>query len=383
MPTIRLRTTPAAAAIVCASLLAAVAAASPARPASAAQFLASAQQRDERALDALRASAQVTPAGIALIRAASTDLDAALDLLGAAELKPQTTSAVGLPLAAAAKAHRRALGRSRSLKQILGDLELASRHERQAAARLGDAPGTPGLTELQIPLTPFGAFDLALAQDGRSLWVSGADGGRILLYPSLDADAKPQVFKLAPGQLPPRRRRRPRRRAVRRRDGDEYRRQRDRAVHPDRRAPRVPPTGRSGRCALGNCGRVRRRDLVHRGLCRQDRACSTRRPASSPSTGCRRRTASRRASSPAPGGALWGTEVEANRIFRMTVDGHATEFRIPTPRSVPASIAVGRGGVLWVSEFSSGEVVACVRVGPDARVSAPEAAGARTDYVCT
>jgi virginiamycin B lyase len=47
----------------------------------------------------------------------------------------------------------------------------------------------------------------------------------------------------------------------------------------------------------------------------------------------------------------------------MTADGHATEYRIPTPNSVPVAIAPGRFGYLWVSELSGGKLLRVSRTG--------------------
>ena len=98
--------------------------------------------------------------------------------------------------------HRRALSRSAALTRVRKEVGAAYGRERQAADLLGDAPGTPVVTELPIPVAPFGAFALALAHDGRSLWVSGSDASRILLYPSLEPGSQPLVFKLRPGSYP-------------------------------------------------------------------------------------------------------------------------------------------------------------------------------------
>ena len=74
--------------------------------------------------------------------------------------------------------------------------------EAEAAALLGDAPGQPSIAELPIPAAVFGAFDMTLDPDGRSVWVSGPDGSRIVLYRSLEPGSTPTVFRLPPGSAP-------------------------------------------------------------------------------------------------------------------------------------------------------------------------------------
>jgi virginiamycin B lyase len=54
-----------------------------------------------------------------------------------------------------------------------------------------------------------------------------------------------------------------------------------------------------------------------------------------------------------PDGALWLTELEGNRIGRLTTCGGYTAFTIPTPASDPSDIVTGPDGALWFTEFSN------------------------------
>ncbi len=46
--------------------------------------------------------------------------------------------------------------------------------ETRAATLLGNAPGAPTIYELPIPISVFGAWDMALGPDGRSVWLMWA-----------------------------------------------------------------------------------------------------------------------------------------------------------------------------------------------------------------
>ena len=150
------------------------------------------------------------------------DLAAALDTLGAAELPPDRTAAIQRLLIAAAA------GKARALAGPAGELARAVRvalgQETKAARLLGDASGAPSVTELPIPLPVFGAFDMALDPNGRSVWVSGPDASRILLYPSLEAGNGSGRLPAASGQPASRHRLRFGRRALRRSDRNDLRR---------------------------------------------------------------------------------------------------------------------------------------------------------------
>ncbi len=51
-----------------------------------------------------------------------------------------------------------------------------------------------------------------------------------------------------------------------------------------------------------------------------------------------------------PDGNLWFVDGTANSIGRITTDGVATEFPIPTPNAFPSDIASGPDGNLWFIE---------------------------------
>jgi virginiamycin B lyase len=57
-----------------------------------------------------------------------------------------------------------------------------------------------------------------------------------------------------------------------------------------------------------------------------------------------------------PDGAMWFTELEPNRIGRIMLDGVATEYEIPTPRSEPSSIVSGPDGALWFVETNANQI---------------------------
>src|SRR5437867_11121980 len=48
-----------------------------------------------------------------------------------------------------------------------------------------------------------------------------------------------------------------------------------------------------------------------------------------------------------PGGNLWFTEREANKISRITPSGVITEFPVPTPAALPWGITAGPDGNVW------------------------------------
>jgi virginiamycin B lyase len=51
-----------------------------------------------------------------------------------------------------------------------------------------------------------------------------------------------------------------------------------------------------------------------------------------------------------PDGALWFTELQANKIGRITTVGTLSEYVLPTPNSGPLSITTGPDGALWFTE---------------------------------
>ncbi|MEO3787263.1 hypothetical protein ABGB12_28385 [Actinocorallia sp. B10E7] len=57
-----------------------------------------------------------------------------------------------------------------------------------------------------------------------------------------------------------------------------------------------------------------------------------------------------------PDGALWFTEYRSHRIGRVTTDGTATEFPLPTPECGPYGLAAGPDGALWFTEIAAGQI---------------------------
>ena len=51
-----------------------------------------------------------------------------------------------------------------------------------------------------------------------------------------------------------------------------------------------------------------------------------------------------------PGGAIWFTEKQGNKIGRLAPDGQLNEFFIPTQDSRPQDIVLGPDGNLWFTE---------------------------------
>jgi virginiamycin B lyase len=347
--------------VVFSAVLAASAAGSQqARPRHAKEFLASARERDRRALTDLR-SASGLQAAVARIRAAQQDLGAALDTLGAAELATETTATIRAQLMSAAGVKGRALAapasRDPSVRadRLAKAVRAALGLETRAATLLGDAPRAPTIAELPIPFAVFGAFDLVLGPDGRSVWVSGPDASRILLYPSLATGASPIVFRLRPGSNP--------HGMVFGPDGALYIAESGTNIGGNAIARLTSagelrefflPAGAGSPwgIAVGSDGKIWFTEVSSGKVGRLD-----------PTTGKISEFQLPTANSQPQGlvlgadGALWGTEAAGNRVFRIDVDGHVTEFPIPTPDSVPVSIAAGRGGVLWVSELSGGKLL--------------------------
>jgi virginiamycin B lyase len=340
------------------ALVASAAGSQQASPRGAKEHLASARERDRRALDALR-SPQRLAAARTHARAAQAELGAALDTLGAAELPPDRTASIQRLLIAAAKVKGRGL--SGSAARLRSALEAALSREAEAASLLGDAPGVPTVSELPIPFSVFGAFDMALGPDGRSVWVSGPDASRIVLYPSLAPGTTPIAFRLPPGSSP--------HGIVFGPDGALYialtgtniggnaiaRLLRDGSVS---LWPLPSGAGAPWGIAVGPEGKIWFTEIGSGKVGRLD-----------PGTGTIAEFPLPTPDSQPQGivlggdGALWGTEAAGNRIFRISVDGRATEFPIPTPDSVPVAIAPGRGGVLWASELSGGALLRISRTG--------------------
>jgi virginiamycin B lyase len=343
-------------------VLAGTVAASPqAPPRAAKEYLASARQSDKQALAALRSGRPISSV-LARLRASQADLAAALDTLGAAELSPAATAAIRSQLVSAVRLKGRVLAArgavtSKPATAIRGALAV----EAKAASLLGNAPGSPSISELPIPVAVFGAFDLVVGPDGRSVWVSGPDGSRIVLYPSLEPGTTPTVFRLPPGSGP---------RGLTFGPGGALYIAESGTNIGGNAIGRLLPTGELKQfflpagagspwgIAAGPDGKIWFTEVAAGKVGRLD-------PATGNIVEFQLPTANSQPQGIVGGadGALWGTEAAGNRIFRITVQGRPTEFPVPTRNSVPVAIAPGRYGYLWVSELSGGNLLRVSRTG--------------------
>ena len=57
-----------------------------------------------------------------------------------------------------------------------------------------------------------------------------------------------------------------------------------------------------------------------------------------------------------PDGNLWFTEVDGNKIGRITPGGRISEFPLPTPGSRPGAITAGPDGNLWFTEWATNKI---------------------------
>ena len=57
-----------------------------------------------------------------------------------------------------------------------------------------------------------------------------------------------------------------------------------------------------------------------------------------------------------PDNALWFTEIQGNKIGRITTRGHVAEFALPTANARPVYIARGSDNTLWFTEAQSNKI---------------------------
>src|SRR6266542_5309672 len=57
-----------------------------------------------------------------------------------------------------------------------------------------------------------------------------------------------------------------------------------------------------------------------------------------------------------PDGALWFTELDANKIGRITIGGAITEYTVPTASAGPYGITAGSDGALWFTESNFSKI---------------------------
>jgi streptogramin lyase len=74
-------------------------------------------------------------------------------------------------------------------------------------------------------------------------------------------------------------------------------------------------------------------------------------------------------------GALWFTELNGNKIGRVTITGTFTEFPIPTANSQPHGITAGPDGALWFAEFNGNKIGRITTTGTITEFAIPTASG--------
>ena len=67
-----------------------------------------------------------------------------------------------------------------------------------------------------------------------------------------------------------------------------------------------------------------------------------------------------------PGGTIWFTEFNADRIGRIGPGGGLTEFRVPSAAAEPYQISAAPDGAMWFTEYNTTKIG---RVSPDGRVT--------------
>jgi virginiamycin B lyase len=318
-----------------------------------AAFVSAAVRGQEAALRELEAASPRIPRARVAIRASLQALTGALDTVGVAQLAPAEDRRARTLLVGAAARGRSALG-TETAQRVGALVRGALAATRTALGLLRGAPGQPEFAELPIPLSPFGAFEVAVGADGH-VWVTGSSGSAVVEFPSLDPGSTPVVHKLGLGTVP--------RGITIGPDGSVYVAETGSMIggHLILRIDRAgkvtehpTPSGAGGpwEVVVGPDGALWYTEVGAGKVGRLDPATgrTTEFPLPTPFSQPQGLTVG-------ADGALWGTEVAANKVFRMTTSGRATEYAIPSPRSLPVAIAAGRDKFLWVTEFASGKML--------------------------
>ena len=82
-----------------------------------------------------------------------------------------------------------------------------------------------------------------------------------------------------------------------------------------------------------------------------------------------------------PDGALWFTEMGADKIGRITTSGVITEFSVPTPNAAPDVIVAGADGALWFTEYHAGAIGRITTTGVVTEYATSSTTSAPTDIV--
>ncbi len=72
-------------------------------------------------------------------------------------------------------------------------------------------------------------------------------------------------------------------------------------------------------------------------------------------------------------GDLWYTEIGGNKIARITTGGAITEFAVPTASAVPHQIAAGLDGALWFTEIGTNKIGRITTAGAVTEFTVPTA----------
>src|SRR5258708_7092071 len=74
-----------------------------------------------------------------------------------------------------------------------------------------------------------------------------------------------------------------------------------------------------------------------------------------------------------PGGNVWFTEQDANKVAKGTTSGVFTEYLVPTASSPPLELVVGPDGNVWFTEAAGNEVAKVTTAGVFSEFPVPTA----------